>query len=78
MNTYLKMTLAALSTVLTLTLAQPVVAAPDEWQCQDLRALCAAGNQNACQVAARLCRMYPVQQEQPEQTQPMIFRLPAL
>ncbi len=75
MKTTFKMTFAAVSTTLLFTLAQPVAAAPDEWQCQDLRALCAAGNQNACQVAARLCRMYPVQQEQEHEPQPLIFRL---
>ncbi len=75
MKTSLKITLAALSAAMTLTLAQPAVAAPDEQQCQDLRARCAAGNTNACQVEARLCWRYPVQDQQEQQPQPLIFRL---
>ncbi len=74
MKTSLKITLTTLSAVLTLTLAQPAVAAPSEQQCQDLRARCAAGDENACKVADRLCWRYPVLDAKPQQHQPLIFR----
>lgn len=69
------MTLATLTALMTLTLAQPAMAAPSEQQCEDLRARCAAGNTNACEVEARLCWRYPVQNQQNQQPKPLIFRL---
>ncbi len=74
MKTSLKINLAALSAAMKLTLAQPAVAAPSEQQCQDLRARCAAGDDNACKVADRLCWRYPVLDAKPQQHQPLIFR----